>query len=160
MSEDDWPGMVVNGATGQMVTGDEAADVPCWEPHQQERRWSATTAVLAALRDSLPAGRQLSRAVDLGCGTGDLAVRIASLWPGAQILAMDQSLEMTLLTEASAHAAGHRNARTITADVRGELGIEPGSADLVVASCIANNMLIDLAGPCPRGDVDMVGYAT
>jgi SAM-dependent methyltransferase len=160
MSEDNWPGIVVNGATGQLVAGDEAAGAPCWEPHQQERRWSATATVLAALRDSLPAGRQPSRAVDLGCGTGDLTVRIASLWPGAEILAVDHSLDMTLLTEASAHAAGHRNVRTINADVSGDLGIEPGSVDLVVASCIANNMLIDFAGPCTRGDVDTVGYAT
>ena len=160
MSEDSWPGLVVDGATGQLVAGGEAAGAPCWEPNQQERRWSATEAVLAALRDSLPAARQPSRVVDLGCGTGDLTARIASLWPAAEIVAVDQSLDMTLLTEASALAAGHRNVRTITADVGDELGIEPGSAGLVVASCIANNMLIDIAGSCTRGDADMVGYAS
>jgi SAM-dependent methyltransferase len=159
MSEDGWPGLVVDGATGQLVADGEAADAACWEPHQQERRWSATAAAMAALRDSLPAGRELSRAVDLGCGTGDLTVRVASLWPAAEILAVDQSVDMTLFTAASALAAGHRNVRTMTADVGGELGIEPGSADLVVASCIANNMLIDIAGPSPRGDVNTVGYA-
>jgi hypothetical protein len=78
MSEDSRPGLVVDGATGQLVADGEVADARCWEPHQQQRRWSATTAVLGVLRDSLPAGRRLSRAVDLGCGTGDLTVRIAS----------------------------------------------------------------------------------
>ena len=159
MSEDSWPGLVVDGATGHLVPGGEDASAPCWEPNQQERRWSATAAALAALRDSLPAGGQPGRVVDLGCGTGDLTVRIASLWPGAEVVAVDQSLDMTLFTAASAHAAGHRNLRTITADAGDELGIEPASADLVVASCVANNMLIDLAGPSPRGDVDVVGYA-
>ena len=47
----------------------------------------------------------------------------------------------------------------ITADATGDLGIEPGSANLVVASCVANNMLNEIAGPCPVGDADMVGYA-
>ena len=66
---------------------------------------------------------------------------------------------MTLFTEGSALAAGHRNVRTVTADVGDELGIEPGTADLVVASCIANNMLNEIAGHCTRGDTDTVGYA-
>ena len=158
MSKDSWPGLVVDGATGQLVTGEDAG-APCREPDQQERRWSATGAALAALRDSLPGGREPGRVVDLGCGTGDLTARIASLWSGAEVIAVDQSLEMTLFTAASAHVARHRNVRTVTADAGDELGIEPGSADLVVASCIANNMLIDLAGPSPRGDVDVVGYA-
>lgn len=115
--------------------------------------------MLAALRDSLTAARQPSRVVDLGCGTGDLtADRVVVA--AAEIVAVDQSLDMTLLTEASALAAGHRNVRTITADVGDELGIEPGSVGLVVASCIANNMLIDIAGSCTRGDADMVGYAS
>ncbi len=90
MSEDSWPGLVVDGATGHLVTGGEDASAPCWEPNQQERRWSATAAALAALRDSLPAGGQPGRVVDLGCGTGDLTVRVASLWPGAEVVAVDQ----------------------------------------------------------------------
>lgn len=108
--------------------------------------------------DSLPAGRQPRRIVDLGCGTGDLTARIAGLWPDAEVIAVDQSPDMTLLTEITALGGGHRNVRTITADAGGP-GIEPGTADLVVASFIANNMLIDAAGPCPPGDTDVTGYA-
>ena len=66
---------------------------------------------------------------------------------------------MTLLTQGSALAAGHRNVRAVTADAAGDLGIEPGTADLVVASCIANNMLSEIAGHCPNGDIDVTGYA-
>jgi SAM-dependent methyltransferase len=72
---------------------------------------------------------------------------------------VDQSDQMTLFTQGSALAAGHRNVRAVTADAAGDLGIEPGSADLVVASCIANNMLNEIAGHCPDGDADTVGYA-
>jgi trans-aconitate methyltransferase len=116
---------------------------PCWEPRQQERRWAA--AALETLCSSL-GNRQPGRIVDLGCGSGELTTRITSLWPAADIIAVDQSDLMTLLTQGSALAAGHRNVRTITADAAGDLGIEPGSAGLVVASCIANDMLNEIAG--------------
>jgi hypothetical protein len=72
---------------------------------------------------------------------------------------VDQSYLMTLFTQGCAQAAGHRNVRAVTTDAAGDLGIEPGSADLVVASCVANNMLNDIAGHCPNGDTDTVGYA-
>jgi SAM-dependent methyltransferase len=140
------------------VTAHDALGAPCWEPQQQERRWAATATALETLRSSLD-NRQPSRIVDLGCGSGELTTRIASLWPAADIVAVDQSDLMTLFTQGSALAAGHRNVRAITADAVGDLGIEPGSTDLVVASCIANNMLNEIAGHCPNGDTDPVGYA-
>jgi hypothetical protein len=70
-------------------------------------------------------------------------------------VAVDQSDLMTLFTQGSALAAGHRNVRAVTADAAGDLGIEPGTADLVVASCIASNMLNQVAGRCPNGDTDV-----
>jgi SAM-dependent methyltransferase len=119
---------------------------------------AVTAGALEALRCSL-GNRQPGRIVDLGCGSGELTTRIASLWPAADIVAVDQSDLMTVFTQGAALAAGHRNVRAVTADVAGDLGIEPGSADLVVASCIASNMLNEIAGHCPDGDADPVGYA-
>lgn len=46
------------------------------------------TRALLALLDGVP---QFGSAVDLGCGTGILAARLAQLRPGAQVLASDQS---------------------------------------------------------------------
>jgi len=158
MSEDRRAGLVYSGSSGELVTAEDALGAPCWEPRQQERRWAATGAALEALRSCL-GDRQPRRIVDLGCGSGELTARIASLWPAADIVAVDQSDLMTLFTQGCALAAGHRNVRAVTADVAGDLGIEPGSADLVVASCIANNMLNEIAGHCPHGDADPVGYA-
>jgi SAM-dependent methyltransferase len=158
MSEDRRAGIVYSGSSGELVTGGDALAAPCWEPRQQERRWAATGAALETVRSSLGT-RQPGRIVDLGCGSGELTTRIASLWPAAEIVAVDQSDLMTLLTQGSALAAGHRNVRAVTAEVAGDLGIEPGSADLVVASCIANNMLNEIAGHCPDGGTDPVGYA-
>ena len=158
MSEDRRAGIVYSGSSGELVTAGDALGAPCWEPQQQERRWAATATALEALRSSL-GNRQPSRIVDLGCGSGELTTRIASLWPAADIVAVDQSDLMTLFTQGSALAAGHRNVRAVTADAAGDLGIEPGTADLVVASCIANNMLNEIAGHCPHGDTDTVGYA-
>ena len=77
----------------------------------------------------------------------------------ADIVAVDQCDLITLFTQGSALAAGHRNVRAVTADAAGDLGIEPGTADLVVASCVANNMLSEIAVLCPDGDADVTGYA-
>jgi len=158
MSEDRRAGLVYSGSSGELVTAGDALGAPCWEPAQQERRRAATATALETLCSSL-GDRQPGRIVDLGCGSGELTARIASLWPAADIVAVDQSDLMTLFTQGCALAAGHRNVRAATADAAGDLGIEPGTADLVVASCIANNMLNEIAGHCPNGDTDTVGYA-
>ncbi|HVB44485.1 MAG TPA: methyltransferase [Streptosporangiaceae bacterium] len=76
----------------------DALGAPCWEPQQQERRWAATATALETLRSCL-GNRQPRRIVDLGCGSGELTTRIASLWPAADIVAVDQSDLMTLFTQ-------------------------------------------------------------
>src|SRR6266567_1749316 len=120
MSEDRRAGLVYSGSSGELVTAGDALGAPCWEPAQQERRWAATATALETLRSSL-GNRQPGRIVDLGCGSGELTTRIASLWPAADIVAVDQSDLMTLLTQGSALAAGHRNVRVVTADTAGGL---------------------------------------
>src|SRR6266704_6986877 len=90
MSEDRRGGIVYSGSSGELVTAEDALGAPCWEPQQQERRWAATATALETLRSSL-GNRQPSRIVDLGCGSGELTTRIASLWPAAEIVAAASS---------------------------------------------------------------------
>src|SRR5258708_20493923 len=100
MSEDRRAGIVYSGSSGELVTAGDALGAPCWEPAQQERRWVATATALEALRSSL-GNRQPGRIVDLGCGSGALTTRIASLWPAAAILAVDQTDLIPLFTQPS-----------------------------------------------------------
>jgi 2-polyprenyl-3-methyl-5-hydroxy-6-metoxy-1,4-benzoquinol methylase len=78
MSEDRRAGIVYSGSGGELVTGGDALGAPCWEPAQQERRWAATATALETVGSSL-GNRQPGRIVDLGCGSGELTTRIASL---------------------------------------------------------------------------------
>ena len=94
MTEDRSAGIVYSGSSGELVTTEGALAAPCWEPAQQERRWAATATALETLRSSL-GNHQPSRIVDLGCGSGELTTRIASLWPAAGIVAVDQSDQET-----------------------------------------------------------------
>lgn len=47
-----------------------------------------------AVRESARRLRPVQRALDLACGTGDLAVALARLWPGVQVDALDASPRM------------------------------------------------------------------
>ena len=58
----------------------------------------------ATLRDCLPRDTRPLRALDLGCGTGALAVRLAQL--GLHVTALDASLPMLDLAKIAAHEAG------------------------------------------------------
>ena len=60
--------------------------------------------LLETLRSAPP--RQASRVVDLGCGNGVLAVSAATLWPGADVVATDQSTAAVAATRLTAEAAG------------------------------------------------------
>lgn len=60
--------------------------------------------LLETLQSAQPARR--NRVVDLGCGNGVLAVSAASVWPGSEVIATDQSAAAVLATELTANAAG------------------------------------------------------
>lgn len=92
----------------------------------------AMTAVLPAV-DGL-------RVVDLGCGEGDLAVRLAS--GGAEVVAVDASERML------AAAARHPRVRYVRADLA-EFDLPSGSADLVVSS-LALHYVEDFSGLVER----------
>ena len=59
---------------------------------------------LANLRDSLPQATRALRALDLGCGTGALAVRLARL--GLHVTLLDASVPMLDFAERAAREAG------------------------------------------------------
>jgi SAM-dependent methyltransferase len=76
------------------------------------------------------------RVVDLGCGEGGLAVRLASR--GAEVIAVDASEQML------AAAARHPRVRYVRADLA-DFDLPAGSADLVVSS-LALHYVEDFAG--------------
>ena len=136
-----------------------AAGHLCWTPEQIERRWAHSAEALAAVAQAIPDPRHV---VDLGCGTGELTAQAAKLWPTAQITAVDHDDLMSFMAAAGCLSEGHRNVRSVRADVTAtpaDLGVAAHSVDLVIASFIANNTLTDQAGCSPNGDTDPVGYA-
>ena len=58
----------------------------------------------ANLQDSLPQATRQLRALDIGCGTGALAVRLARL--GLHVTLLDESLQMLDFAQRAAQAAG------------------------------------------------------
>jgi S-adenosylmethionine-dependent methyltransferase len=81
----------------------------------------------ANLQEVLPQARQSLRALDIGCGTGDLAIRLARL--GARVALLDASSEMLEFAKGSAEgvdvmdkiALKHGDAHKLADLLRGEL---------------------------------------
>ncbi len=76
-----------------------------WDPDQyrrfQRQRQRPAEDLLAAVQGAL-AGRAPRRIVDLGCGGGFLAIRLAESWPGAAVTGIDRSPAMLAGARASA----------------------------------------------------------
>ena len=64
-----------------------------------DRRWRRLAAVEAALAPG-------DRALDVCCGTGDLALALAELWPGADVTGLDFTAEMLDIAREKAVARG------------------------------------------------------
>jgi len=94
---------------------------------------------IPAMNAVLPAVDGL-RVVDLGCGEGGLAVRLAS--GGAEVVAVDASEQML------AEAARHPRVHYVRADLA-DFDLPPGSADLVVSS-LALHYVEDFSGLVAR----------
>jgi ubiquinone/menaquinone biosynthesis C-methylase UbiE len=90
--------------------------------------------MLDRLIDYLPPA--VNRVVELGCGTGNLSLRLASRYPQAEFTFVDASAEMLRLTAERVAAADEAiAARSTLVEARFEsLPIESGSADLIVSS--------------------------
>jgi SAM-dependent methyltransferase len=79
------------------------------------------------------------RILDLGTGTGTLAIAALRRWPAVEVVGLDASREMVAL--ATRQARGHldpgerRRLTTVVADAE-DLPFDPGSFDLVVSSFV------------------------
>jgi 16S rRNA (guanine1207-N2)-methyltransferase len=89
-----------------------------------------TRALLAALPQAVP---DAATAVDLGCGTGLLAVALAAARPGLAVLATDQSAAAVASTRATVDANGLTGRITVTRDDAAS-AVPDGSVDLVVCN--------------------------
>ncbi len=78
------------------------------------------------------AGRRVEAAVDVGTGSGALAIALARAFPTARIYAIDVSPEALAVAQENAAAIGVSNAITF---LQGDLLVPvPGSLDLIVAN--------------------------
>ncbi|WP_138732770.1 class I SAM-dependent methyltransferase [Modestobacter excelsi] len=89
-----------------------------------------TRALLGALPGAVP---DAATAVDLGCGTGVLAVALAAARPGLSVVGVDQSAAAVASAAATVAANGLADrVRVVRDDAAGSL--EEGSVDLVVCN--------------------------
>ena len=69
-------------------------------------RHETTQGCLTALTELADAGTAVRNALDLGCGSGVLAMAIAKLWPGARVLAADNDAPSVGVTRENAELNG------------------------------------------------------
>jgi demethylmenaquinone methyltransferase/2-methoxy-6-polyprenyl-1,4-benzoquinol methylase len=101
-----------------------------------DRGWKSELVGLAVAGAPAPA-----QVIDLACGTGDLAIAVATAVPGARVLGVDASQEMIAFARARLSAERAQVAGRITA-IPGDLGAIPaatGSVDLVTAGYAFRN---------------------
>jgi trans-aconitate methyltransferase len=86
-------------------------------------------------------GHARGRVADLGCGPGDIALRVAARWPQAQVDALDGSAAM--LACAVAAAAREPLAAARVRFVQGLLpgtGLPPASYDLLISNSLLHHL--------------------
>jgi tRNA (cmo5U34)-methyltransferase len=98
--------------------------------------------MIERIMDYLPPSA--GRVLELGCGTGNLTLRLAERFPRAAITTVDAAPEMTQITARRAAAAGRDPGSRVTTHTGRfeELRFAPGSFDLV-ASCMSLHHVID-----------------
>jgi ribosomal protein L11 methyltransferase len=108
-----------------------------------------TQGCLLALDALARAGVRPRRILDLGCGTGILAIAAAKLWPGgARIAARDIDADAVRMTRENARANAVRT-RVDAQRSHGDAGVARG-LDLVIANILAGP-LVQLACGIARG---------
>jgi SAM-dependent methyltransferase len=103
---------------------------PQWDTNRSAVRLTAFEAALATIEDA-PA-----RVLDVGTGTGDVALAVAARWPEANVLGFDLSQRMIDEARAKTPPELRDRVRFDTADAR-HLPVEHASFDLVAM----NNMI-------------------
>jgi SAM-dependent methyltransferase len=111
-----------------------------WQPELSYAVFSDFDVILGIVPGLVERLREGIDVVDLGCGTGHAATRIADAFPASRVLGIDKAVTSLAIAEAEADRLGLANARFEQRDA-GE--IEPGSADLVLAF----DVIHDLAQP-------------
>lgn len=119
--------------TGQETRYDRIAEgyATHWSPVHR----SATLQLLRDVGAQPDAGRW--RIVDIGCGTGALAVEAAARWPTAEVEATDISAGMLAVAARTVEAAGDAGARVhLTQAPADRLPFPDASFDLAVAAFV------------------------
>ena len=128
-------------------------------------RHATTLGCLVAI-DRLARQRAMARALDLGCGSGILAIAAASAWPGAKVVATDADPISVAVARANALANGVRNRMTL---IRAE-GVDapclrpPAIFDVIAANLLAAPLIGLAPGlrriSAPRGSLVLAGVLT
>jgi len=93
------------------------------------------------LRDKHPGTAARGRALDLGCGPGDVTIRLARALPGWHIDAVDGSPAMLALGRAAAERAGLQSRVRWWQAVLPSEELPAGTYDLIVATSLLHHLL-------------------
>jgi ribosomal protein L11 methyltransferase len=121
----------------------------------------STRLLLGVLQDLADRGERPTRVLDLGTGSGILALAAARLWPGASVLAVDS--DPIAVDATRENVAANRAEAAIRVEVAaGVAGSLPrGGFDLVLANIQADvlSALVDSIGPAvaPGGHLGLSG---
>jgi tRNA (cmo5U34)-methyltransferase len=99
--------------------------------------------MIERLMAHLPA--RASRILELGCGTGNLTLKLLAKYPVAHVTTVDAAPEMTALTAARARERGLDGNRLETVTARFEQLSQPAGSFDVVASCMSLHHVKDKA---------------
>lgn len=106
-----------------------------WFSFGMDAGWKAE-----ALRAAMRARPDVARALDVACGTGDLALAVAQAWPDARVDALDASGEMVrAAVERVRDAGAHERVHCAVADMMA-LPIDDASVDLATAGYALRNV--------------------
>jgi ribosomal protein L11 methyltransferase len=122
---------------------------------------ASTRLVLDELQELADGGQRVGRILDLGTGSGILAIAAARFWPGARITAIDND---PLAVSATAENAERNQVQAQVSCDGADLSAHPGPFDLILAN-IQANVLIDLCEPlldrlAPGGTLLLSGILT
>ena len=111
-----------------------------WQPELSYAVFADLGPVLGLVPGLVDRARAGIDVVDVGCGTGHAALRIADAYPASRILGVDQAPKSIAAARAEAERLALGNA---TFEVRDAAALAPASADLVLAFDVVH----DLARP-------------